>query len=142
MCTSCFFVRLQYVHDFINQTWKERFQTDISEDVLTLLWSTIVSGYTIGGFIGATIGGVLSVKMGRYGQRRLWQINLVFHVAVQFLMLCCISRKMTLLANNIFALTAALLLGLSYPAGLFELLIIGRLFTGINAGESFRNTFQ
>ncbi|XP_036954360.1 solute carrier family 2, facilitated glucose transporter member 11b [Acanthopagrus latus] len=96
-----------YVHDFINQTWKERFQTDISEDVLTLLWSTIVSGYTIGGFIGATIGGVLSVKMG---------------------------RKMTLLANNIFALTAALLLGLSYPAGLFELLIIGRLFTGINAG--------
>ena len=83
MCTSCFFVRLQYVHDFINQTWRERFQTDISEDVLTLLWSTIVSGYTIGGFIGASVGGVLSVKLGRYEQKRLRQIDPIFHVVVQ-----------------------------------------------------------
>lgn len=83
MRTPCFFVRLQYVHDFINQTWKERFQTDISEDVLTLLWSTIVSGYTIGGFIGASVGGVLSVKLGRYEQKRLWQIDPIFHVVVQ-----------------------------------------------------------
>nr|XP_046243270.1 solute carrier family 2, facilitated glucose transporter member 11b isoform X2 [Scatophagus argus] len=96
-----------YVHDFINQTWRERYQTDISENVLTLLWSTIVSTFTIGGFIGATVGGTLSVKLGRKG---------------------------ALLTNNIFALMAALLLGLSYPTGLYELLIVGRLFTGINAG--------
>ncbi|XP_008280261.1 solute carrier family 2, facilitated glucose transporter member 11b isoform X1 [Stegastes partitus] len=97
----------QYVQDFINQTWRARYQTGISGDVLTLLWSTIVSMFTLGGFLGVTIGGTLSVKLGRKG---------------------------TLLANNIFALMAALLMGLSYPAGVFELLIIGRLFTGINAG--------
>ncbi|XP_019110452.2 solute carrier family 2, facilitated glucose transporter member 11b isoform X1 [Larimichthys crocea] len=96
-----------YVHEFINQTWRERYQTDISEEILTLLWSTIVSIFTVGGFIGATIGGTLSVKLGRKG---------------------------ALLTNNIFALMAALLMGLSYPTGLFELLIIGRFFTGINAG--------
>ncbi|KAM7391882.1 hypothetical protein PAMP_022531 [Pampus punctatissimus] len=96
-----------YVHNFINQTWKERYQTDISENVLTLLWSTIVSIFTLGGLIGASIGGTLSVKLGRKG---------------------------TLLTNNIFALMAAVLMGLSYPTGLFELLIIGRLLTGINAG--------
>ncbi|KAM9360462.1 solute carrier family 2, facilitated glucose transporter member 11b [Symphorus nematophorus] len=96
-----------YVHEFINQTWRERYQTEISDNVLTLLWSTIVSIFTIGGLIGATIGGTLSVKLGRKG---------------------------TLLANNITALTAALLMGLSYPTGLFELLIVGRLLTGLNAG--------
>ncbi|KAM7416603.1 hypothetical protein PAMA_018583 [Pampus argenteus] len=96
-----------YVQNFINQTWKERYQTNISENVLTLLWSTIVSIFTLGGLIGASIGGTLSVKLGRKG---------------------------TLLTNNIFALAAALLMGLSYPTGLFELLIIGRLLTGINAG--------
>uniref|UniRef100_A0A3Q3XJ56 Major facilitator superfamily (MFS) profile domain-containing protein n=1 Tax=Mola mola TaxID=94237 RepID=A0A3Q3XJ56_MOLML len=96
-----------YVQTFINQTWQERYQTTVSEDILTLLWSTIVSIFTVGGFIGVTIGGTLSVKIGRKG---------------------------TLLTNNIFALTAALLMGLSYPTGLFELLIIGRFFTGINAG--------
>ncbi|XP_040010798.1 solute carrier family 2, facilitated glucose transporter member 11b [Xiphias gladius] len=97
----------KYVQNFINQTWRERYQTDISENVLTLLWSTIVSIFTLGGLIGTTIGGTLSVKLGRKG---------------------------TLLTNNTFALAAALLMGLSYPTGLFELLIIGRLLTGINAG--------
>ncbi|XP_037632539.1 solute carrier family 2, facilitated glucose transporter member 11b isoform X2 [Sebastes umbrosus] len=96
-----------YVQNFINQTWNERYQTDISAEALTLLWSTIVSIFTLGGLLGVTVGGTLSVKLGRKG---------------------------TLLANNIFALAAALLMGLSYPTGLFELLIIGRFLIGMNAG--------
>lgn len=52
----------------------------------------------------------------------------------------CFSRKGTLLVNNAFAIIAALLMGLSYPTGYFELLIIGRFITGLNAGKSFRNT--
>ncbi|XP_070690104.1 solute carrier family 2, facilitated glucose transporter member 11b [Pempheris klunzingeri] len=96
-----------HVQSFINQTWRERYLTDISADILTLLWSTIVSMFTLGGLIGVTIGGTLSVMLGRKG---------------------------TLLANNIFALTAAAMMGLSYPTGIFELLIVGRFFTGINAG--------
>lgn len=69
------------------------------------------------------------------------------HVAFIVLLECqvpCLSRKGTLLTNNSLALTAALLMGLSYPTGLFELLIVGRLFTGINAGKKnpFRNAFS
>uniref|UniRef100_A0A674B790 Solute carrier family 2, facilitated glucose transporter member 5 n=1 Tax=Salmo trutta TaxID=8032 RepID=A0A674B790_SALTR len=95
------------VQNFINQTWLERYEENISEQYLTLLWSSIVSIFTIGGFIGATIGGTLAIRFGRKG---------------------------TLMMNNAFALLAALLMGLSYPTGLFELLIIGRFFTGVNAG--------
>ncbi|MED6246761.1 hypothetical protein ATANTOWER_023095 [Ataeniobius toweri] len=98
----------KYVQDFINQTWMQRYQTEISKDGLTLLWSTIVSIFTIGGFIGVSIGGTLSVKLGRRG---------------------------TLLTNNVISLAAALLMGLSSSAGSFELLIIGRLLIGINAGK-------
>ncbi|XP_076007051.1 solute carrier family 2, facilitated glucose transporter member 11-like [Genypterus blacodes] len=96
-----------HVQNFINQTWQKRYQTEISEDVLTLLWSIIVSMFTLGGLVGASVGGTLSVKLGRKG---------------------------TLLANNTFAFVAALLMGLSYPTGIYELLIIGRFFTGIQAG--------
>ncbi|XP_076007050.1 solute carrier family 2, facilitated glucose transporter member 11-like [Genypterus blacodes] len=96
-----------HVQNFINQTWQKRYQTEISEDVLTLLWSIIVSMFTLGGLVGASVGGTLSVKLGRKG---------------------------TLLANNTFAFMAALLMGLSYPTGIYELLIIGRFFTGIQAG--------
>lgn len=66
---SCFFFfYFQHVQNFINQTWSERYQSDISEDVLTLIWSVIVSSFTLGGFVGVTIGGTLSVKLGRYGR--------------------------------------------------------------------------
>ncbi|XP_061585963.1 solute carrier family 2, facilitated glucose transporter member 11-like [Cololabis saira] len=96
-----------HVQGFINSSWIERYETGISKDALTLLWSTIVSIFTIGGLVGVSIGGTLSVKLG---------------------------RKKTLLTNNIFALLAALLMGLSSTAGLFELIIAGRLMSGINAG--------
>ncbi|XP_062310406.1 solute carrier family 2, facilitated glucose transporter member 11-like isoform X1 [Osmerus eperlanus] len=95
------------VQNFINQTWLERYDSQISEQALTLLWSTIVSIFTLGGFVGASIGGTLAIRFGRKG---------------------------TLLFNNLFALLAALFMGLSYPTGAFELLIVGRFLTGLNAG--------
>uniref|UniRef100_A0A671LMV7 Solute carrier family 2, facilitated glucose transporter member 5 n=1 Tax=Sinocyclocheilus anshuiensis TaxID=1608454 RepID=A0A671LMV7_9TELE len=97
------------VQNFINQTWTERYNTEISTQVLTLLWSTIVSIFTLGGLVGASVGGTLAIRFGRKG---------------------------TLLFNNTFALLAALFMGLSYPSGTFELLIIGRFLTGVNAGIS------
>ncbi|XP_061585091.1 solute carrier family 2, facilitated glucose transporter member 11-like [Cololabis saira] len=96
-----------YVQDFINNTWIDRYRTEISENALILLWSTFASMFSVGGLVGVSIGGTLSVKLGRKG---------------------------TVLANNIFAILGALLLGLSSSAGLFELLIVGRLLCGINAG--------
>ncbi|XP_041957751.1 solute carrier family 2, facilitated glucose transporter member 11b isoform X1 [Alosa sapidissima] len=97
----------KYVMTFINQTWMERYDTEISEQRLTLLWSVIVSIFTIGGLVGSYVGGALSIKYGRKG---------------------------TLMMNNIFALLAAFFMGISQTTHLFELLIIGRFLIGINAG--------
>lgn len=66
-----------------------------------------------------------------------WQ-NIIFSVLYfrsKAVILYCFSRKGTLLANNAFALAAALLMGLSSPTGVFELLVIGRFLTGMNAGK-------
>uniref|UniRef100_A0A2K5J6T6 Uncharacterized protein n=1 Tax=Colobus angolensis palliatus TaxID=336983 RepID=A0A2K5J6T6_COLAP len=45
-----------------------------------------------------------------------------------------LSRKHTLLANNGFAISAALLMACSLQAGAFEMLILGRFITGIDGG--------
>ncbi|XP_017307572.1 solute carrier family 2, facilitated glucose transporter member 11b isoform X2 [Ictalurus punctatus] len=95
------------VQRFINQTWIKRYDTNISAELLTLLWSSIVSIFTIGGLVGASIGASLAVHFGRKG---------------------------TLLINNSFALLAAVLMGLSSLTAAFELLIAGRFISGINAG--------
>lgn len=57
---------LQPIQNFINQTWLGRYETDIPEHMLTLLWSIIVSIFTLGGLIGASFGGNLATKLGRY----------------------------------------------------------------------------
>ncbi|XP_017669571.1 PREDICTED: solute carrier family 2, facilitated glucose transporter member 11-like isoform X3 [Lepidothrix coronata] len=48
-----------------------------------------------------------------------------------------LGRKGALLMNNIIAILASILMGLSYPTGLFELLIAGRFLIGINSGIGF-----
>ncbi|KAK3514819.1 hypothetical protein QTP70_032529 [Hemibagrus guttatus] len=95
------------VQRFINQTWMQRYDRHISAELLTLLWSSIVSIFTIGGLVGASVGASLAVRFGRKG---------------------------TLLINNSFALLAAVLMGLSSLTAAFELLIAGRFISGINAG--------
>lgn len=129
---------LQSVQNFINQTWLERYDSQISEQALTLLWSTIVSIFTIGGFVGASIGGTLAIRFGRY----VLSFLVIGIQAVLISLSACIDdlcsfplRKGTLLFNNLFALLAALFMGLSFPTGAFELLIVGRFFTGLNAGK-------
>ncbi|KAL7836962.1 hypothetical protein AOLI_G00282460 [Acnodon oligacanthus] len=104
-CAPCWCY--QAVQTFINETWLERYGDEIPEQLLTFLWSSIVSIFTIGGLIGASVGGTLAIRFGRKG---------------------------TLLFNNSFALLAALLMGMSYYASAFELLILGRFLTGLNAG--------
>uniref|UniRef100_H3BDJ3 Solute carrier family 2 member 11b n=1 Tax=Latimeria chalumnae TaxID=7897 RepID=H3BDJ3_LATCH len=99
----------KYVQRFINETWEARHGSRLGEDLLTLLWSIIASIFTFGGFIGAHVGGTMAIRIGRKG---------------------------TLLANNILALAASLLMGISYPTGLFELIILGRFLIGISAGVS------
>lgn len=46
------------------------------------------------------------------------------------------SRKYTLLVNNGFAISAALLMACSLRAGAFEMLIVGRFVMGVDGGET------
>ncbi|KAL1790426.1 solute carrier family 2, facilitated glucose transporter member 9 isoform X1 [Sigmodon hispidus] len=96
-----------YIKAFYNETWYRRHGQPIDPDTLTLLWSVTVSIFAIGGLVGT-----LMVKfIGKF-----------------------LGRKYTLLVNNGFAISAALLMACSLQAGTFEILIVGRFIMGIDGG--------
>nr|XP_047902666.1 solute carrier family 2, facilitated glucose transporter member 9 isoform X3 [Anser cygnoides] len=98
-----------YIKKFYNETWERRYGFSVDESTLTLLWSITVSIFAIGGLVGA----------------------IIVTPIVKFF-----GRKCTLLLNNVFAVTAALLMSLSLLAGSFEMLILGRIIMGVDAGIS------
>ncbi|XP_062492360.1 solute carrier family 2, facilitated glucose transporter member 9 isoform X4 [Pezoporus occidentalis] len=98
-----------FIKKFYNETWERRYGFSVDESTLTLLWSITVSIFAIGGLVGA----------------------IIVTPIVKFF-----GRKCTLLFNNVFAVTAALLMSLSLLAGSFEMLILGRVIMGVDAGIS------
>ncbi|NWX00544.1 GTR5 protein, partial [Caloenas nicobarica] len=76
-------------------------------ELITLMWSFIVSIYSIGGLLGSLSAGYLSVRFG---------------------------RKKTMLLANIPTVLSAALMGLSRLCGSFEMIIAGRLFSGVGGG--------
>nr|XP_032803244.1 solute carrier family 2, facilitated glucose transporter member 11-like isoform X1 [Petromyzon marinus] len=96
-----------FIQRFVNVTHARLWASPLSGHELTLLWSIIVSIFTLGCFLGALLAGSLSRRMGRRG---------------------------TLLFNNVFALLGAALMWGSHPAASYEILIVGRLLAGVNAG--------
>ncbi|NXN96758.1 GTR11 protein, partial [Rhinopomastus cyanomelas] len=97
----------QHIHRFLNETWARRYRKALSPGLLTFLWSVIASIFSLGGLCGALIGGSMAIRLGRKG---------------------------ALLVNNAVAILASILMGISFPTGLFELLIAGRFLIGINSG--------
>ncbi|XP_010640134.1 solute carrier family 2, facilitated glucose transporter member 9 isoform X3 [Fukomys damarensis] len=97
----------RYIKAFYNESWQRRHGHPIDPDTLTLLWSVTVSIFAIGGLVGT-----LMVKM----------IGKI------------LGRKHTLLVNNGFAISAALLMACSLQAGAFEMLIVGRFIMGVDGG--------
>ncbi|XP_010580338.1 PREDICTED: solute carrier family 2, facilitated glucose transporter member 11-like isoform X3 [Haliaeetus leucocephalus] len=97
----------QHIHKFLNETWTSRYHKELNPELLTFLWSVIASIFSLGGLCGALIGGSMAIRLGRKG---------------------------ALLMNNIIAILASILMGISFPTGLFELLIAGRFLIGINSG--------
>uniref|UniRef100_A0A8C0BMJ5 Solute carrier family 2, facilitated glucose transporter member 5 n=1 Tax=Buteo japonicus TaxID=224669 RepID=A0A8C0BMJ5_9AVES len=102
-------VNAPHIKKFYNETWERRYGFSVDESTLTLLWSVTVSIFAIGGLVGA----------------------IIVTPIVKFF-----GRKRTLLLNNLFAVTAALLMSLSLLAGSFEMLILGRIIMGVDAGIS------
>ncbi|XP_034646724.1 solute carrier family 2, facilitated glucose transporter member 11-like [Trachemys scripta elegans] len=96
-----------HIHKFLNETWSSRYQMKLNPSLLTLLWSVIASIFSLGGLCGAHIGGSMAIRLGRKG---------------------------ALLVNNFIAILASILMGISFPTGLFELLMVGRFLIGVNTG--------
>ncbi|NXB14349.1 GTR11 protein, partial [Rhagologus leucostigma] len=97
----------EYIKTFICETWLKRFGSPPGAEMITLMWSFIVSIYSIGGLLGSSSAGYLSVRFG---------------------------RKQAMLFSNIPALLGAALMGLSRLCGSFEMIIAGRLFSGVCGG--------
>uniref|UniRef100_A0A8C1K624 Solute carrier family 2, facilitated glucose transporter member 5 n=1 Tax=Cyprinus carpio TaxID=7962 RepID=A0A8C1K624_CYPCA len=98
-----------FIQNFVNETFLERWGIQFGVYEVTLIWTFIVSIFSLGGFIGALIAGPMSVRFG---------------------------RKKTMLLNNVFLLSSSLLALLSRTAKSFEMIIISRFLVGINAGIS------
>ncbi|XP_013029044.2 solute carrier family 2, facilitated glucose transporter member 11-like isoform X1 [Anser cygnoides] len=97
----------EYIKSFIREAWLKRYGFSPSEEIITLMWSFVVSIYSIGGLLGSLSAGYLSV---RYG------------------------RKKVMLLTNIPVLLSAALMGLSRLSGSFEMIFIGRLLAGVCGG--------
>ncbi|XP_070206842.1 solute carrier family 2, facilitated glucose transporter member 1-like isoform X2 [Littorina saxatilis] len=99
----------EVIEDFYNVTNYERTGSYMSKGFLTMLWGITVSCYAAGGMIGGLSAGYWANRYGRRG---------------------------ALLRNNLLAITAAALMGFSKMAKSYEMLIVGRIIAGINAGVS------
>ncbi|XP_033823168.1 solute carrier family 2, facilitated glucose transporter member 11 [Periophthalmus magnuspinnatus] len=98
-----------FIQTFINETSQERWGIQLEDYQVTLIWTIIVSFFSLGGFTGALIAGPMTIRFG---------------------------RKKCLLLNNIFLMSGALIAVTSRAAKSFEMIIISRVLVGINAGIS------
>ncbi|XP_053225999.1 solute carrier family 2, facilitated glucose transporter member 11-like isoform X1 [Podarcis raffonei] len=98
-----------YIQSFTNETWLERTGSPLEGKVITLIWSSVVSLYPLGGLVGALLAGPMAIKLG---------------------------RKKSLLLNNLFVVLAAVLVGFSQMARSFEMILLSRFLAGINSGVS------
>ncbi|XP_069789109.1 solute carrier family 2, facilitated glucose transporter member 11-like isoform X2 [Narcine bancroftii] len=92
---------------FINETWTERYGRHLDNSNIMLIWTIIVTAFSIGGLVGALIAGPMAITYG---------------------------RRNSLLLSNVFVLIGALLMGLSKMAKSFEMILVGRFFSGISSG--------
>ncbi|KAG9487432.1 hypothetical protein GDO78_007336 [Eleutherodactylus coqui] len=98
-----------HIQKFVNDTWLERYGSQLDSWVITLIWSVIVSVFPLGGFLGALLAGPMAIKLG---------------------------RKKSLLFNNLFIIISAIFCGLSRYSKSFEMIILGRILAGVNSGVS------
>lgn len=95
------------IHQFLNESYMERFGSEPEAWKLDLLWATSVSVYLIGG-----CGGAFSVG---------WFAN-------------TFGRKKGLLVCHVFSYVAAVLFAFCNLAKSFEMLVLARLITGFGCG--------
>ncbi|XP_054624445.1 solute carrier family 2, facilitated glucose transporter member 11-like [Dunckerocampus dactyliophorus] len=99
----------RYIQTFINDTYTSRYGTGLGAPHVTLVWTVIVSAFSLGGLLGALLAGPMAVHFG---------------------------RKKSLLLNNSFLIVGAALVLLCRIARSFEMIIFARFLVGINSGVS------
>ncbi|XP_053983411.1 solute carrier family 2, facilitated glucose transporter member 1-like isoform X2 [Hylaeus volcanicus] len=92
---------------FCNESIRERYDVDISDNGLRVIWSVVVSIFLIGGVTGSFLASWLA---DRYG------------------------RKKTLYIGNIFGIIGAVMFFLVRLLNSIELLLVGRLIVGLSGG--------
>nr|XP_033466826.1 solute carrier family 2, facilitated glucose transporter member 11-like [Epinephelus lanceolatus] len=98
-----------YIQSFINDTYMERWGVGLETPQVTLVWTLIVSAFSLGGWLGALLAGPLAVRCG---------------------------RKNSLLLNNSFLFVGAVLVLTCRVAKSFEMIILARFLVGMNSGVS------
>uniref|UniRef100_A0A3B4ZDU2 Solute carrier family 2, facilitated glucose transporter member 5 n=1 Tax=Stegastes partitus TaxID=144197 RepID=A0A3B4ZDU2_9TELE len=98
-----------YIQRFINDTYVERWGKGLDTPQVTLVWTFVVSAFSLGGLLGALLAGPMAVRFG---------------------------RKKSLLLNNSFLFIGAVLVLTSRLARAFEMIILARFLVGINSGVS------
>lgn len=98
-----------YIQTFINDTYLERWGVALDTSQVTLVWTLIVSAFSLGGLLGALLAGPMAVRFG---------------------------RKKSLLFNNSFLLVGAVLVLTCRTARSFEVIILARFLVGMNSGVS------
>lgn len=59
------FFFFQNIENFIKDVYKQRYEEDIQEEAVQLLYSIAVSIFAIGGMIGGFSGGIIANRFGR-----------------------------------------------------------------------------
>lgn len=98
-----------YIQRFINETCMERWGTALDSNQVVLIWTLIVSAFSLGGLFGSLLAGPMAIRFG---------------------------RRQTLLLNNSFLSVSTLMALSSRSAKSFEMIAISRLLVGVNAGVS------
>ncbi|XP_052130290.1 glucose transporter type 1 isoform X2 [Frankliniella occidentalis] len=97
----------QNIENFMKDVYKNRYNEDLSEETVKLLYSVGVSIFAIGGMLGGFSGGLIANRFGRKGG---------------------------LLLNNVMGVGGACLMGFAKIANSYELLFLGRFIIGVNCG--------
>ncbi|KAJ3607675.1 hypothetical protein NHX12_024726 [Muraenolepis orangiensis] len=98
-----------YIQTFINDTYRERWGSGLDTPQVTLVWTFVVSAFSLGGLVGALLAGPMAMRFG---------------------------RKSSLLLNNGFLFVGVALVLMSRWARSFEMIIAARLLVGVNSGVS------
>ncbi|XP_077296953.1 solute carrier family 2, facilitated glucose transporter member 3-like isoform X2 [Arctopsyche grandis] len=97
----------EIIKQFCNESFHSRYDVTLTESSLSILWSSIVSIFIIGGVTGSCLGALVADNFGRKGG---------------------------IILTNGVALLASVFFISSFPSNSVEMLLIGRLLVGLSGG--------